>query len=54
MLVILKNYKQKIQLSLEITSSKWQEENNRLLFAVTGVDDQGLNMARLAKDGSFG
>ena len=26
----------------EITSSRWQEENNRQLFSVTGIDDHGL------------
>ena len=25
-----------------ITRSRWHEENNRLLFSVTGTDDQGL------------
>ena len=25
----------------EITSSRWKEENNRLLFSVTGIDHQG-------------
>ena len=35
----------KNQLFPEITSSRWQEENNRLLFSVTGTDNQGLNNA---------
>ena len=30
-------------LFLEITSSRWQEENNRLLFSITAIDDQGPN-----------
>ena len=29
------------RLFLEITSFRWQEENNRLLFSVTGIDNQG-------------
>ena len=38
-LVILTN---KNGLFLEITSSRRQEENNRLLFSATGIDDNGL------------
>ena len=26
----------------KITRSRWKEENNRLLFSITGIDDQGL------------
>ena len=29
----------KNQLSFEITSSRWQQENNKLLFIITGRDD---------------
>ena len=32
------------QLFLEIASFRWQEENNRLLLSVTGIDNQGLNI----------
>ena len=28
----------------EITSSRSQEENNRLLFSITGIDNQGLGL----------
>ena len=30
----------------EIKSSRWKEENNRLLFSITGIDNQGLNYCR--------
>ena len=32
----------KDQMFFKITRSRWQKENNRLLFSVTGTDDQGL------------
>ena len=31
----------------EITSSRWKEENNRLLFSVTGKDDQGHRCVKM-------
>ena len=34
----------KNQLFSEITSSRWQEENNRLPFSLIGIDDQGLEI----------
>ena len=41
-LVICQSNKQKINyLFSEVTSSRWQEENNKLQFSVTGIDDQG-------------
>ena len=30
----------------ERTSCRWREENNRLLFSVTGIDDQGLILTK--------
>ena len=48
MLVNCQNKKQNNQIFSEIISSRWQEENNRLLFSVTGIDDQGLSSCCLA------
>ena len=41
LLPICQNKKQKIDYFLK-KSSRWQEENNRLLFSLTGREDQGL------------
>ena len=30
-----------------VTSSRWQEENNRLLFSITGIDDQEHSKLKL-------
>ena len=35
------------QLFSEITSSRWQEENNRLLFSIRGIDDQEHSKLKL-------
>ena len=38
----LSKYTAKNWLFSKITRSRWQEENNRLLFSITGIDHQGL------------
>ena len=43
----LDKYQVKNPLFLEITSSRWQEGNNRLLFSITGIDDHAKNSIKV-------
>ena len=49
----LSKNKQKIDYFVDITSSRWQIVNNRLLFSVTGIDDQSQNLQKNFCMGTF-
>ena len=38
---------------LKIASFRWLNENNRLLFPITGIDDQGLELQWIVTEGSI-